>query len=69
MAVAVLLWAVSAAAMLSYPYREHPGSPMAVFELVIALLFVGALLAAWARRVNAPYPATRNRPCPGLLRG
>ena len=30
---------------------------MAVFELVIALLFVGALLAAWARRVNAPYPA------------
>jgi monovalent cation/hydrogen antiporter len=30
---------------------------VAVFELVIALLFVGALLAAWARRVNAPYPA------------
>jgi len=30
---------------------------MAVFELVIALLFVGGLLAAWARRVNAPYPA------------
>jgi NhaP-type Na+/H+ or K+/H+ antiporter len=30
---------------------------MAVFELVIALLFVGTLLAAWARRVNAPYPA------------
>ena len=30
---------------------------MAVFELVIALLFVGALLAAWARRINAPYPA------------
>lgn len=30
---------------------------MAVFELVIALLFVGALLAAWARRLNAPYPA------------
>ena len=30
---------------------------MAVFELVIALLFVGALLAAGARRVNAPYPA------------
>jgi Na+/H+ antiporter len=31
--------------------------PIAVFELVIALLFVGALLAAWARRMNAPYPA------------
>jgi CPA1 family monovalent cation:H+ antiporter len=30
---------------------------MAVFELVIALLFVGALLAACARRINAPYPA------------
>ncbi len=30
---------------------------MALFELVIALLFVGAVLAAWARRVNAPYPA------------
>jgi Na+/H+ antiporter len=30
---------------------------MAVFELVIALLFVGAVLAAWARRWNAPYPA------------
>jgi monovalent cation/hydrogen antiporter len=30
---------------------------MAVFELVIALLLVGAVLAAWARRINAPYPA------------
>jgi CPA1 family monovalent cation:H+ antiporter len=30
---------------------------MAVFELVIALLFVGAVLAALARRVQAPYPA------------
>src|SRR5919109_2295468 len=30
---------------------------MAVFELVIALLFIGAVLAAWARRVHAPYPA------------
>src|SRR5919204_4056018 len=30
---------------------------MAVFQLVIALLFVGAVLAAWARRMNAPYPA------------
>jgi Na+/H+ antiporter len=30
---------------------------MAVFELVIALLFGGAVLAAVARRVNAPYPA------------
>jgi CPA1 family monovalent cation:H+ antiporter len=28
-----------------------------VFELVIALLFVGAMLAAVARRLNAPYPA------------
>jgi monovalent cation/hydrogen antiporter len=30
---------------------------MAVFELVITLLFVGAVLAALARRLNAPYPA------------
>src|SRR6266702_4163 len=30
---------------------------MAVFELVIGLLFVGALLSAWARRLSAPYPA------------
>src|SRR6476661_10466289 len=32
-------------------------TPMAVFQLVIALLLVGAVLAAVARRVNAPYPA------------
>lgn len=30
---------------------------MVVFELVIALVFLGALLAAWARRMNVPYPA------------
>src|ERR671915_2439449 len=30
---------------------------MRVFELVITLLFVGAMLAALARRLNAPYPA------------
>jgi monovalent cation/hydrogen antiporter len=30
---------------------------MAVFELVIALLLVGAVLAAAARRLNLPYPA------------
>ena len=30
---------------------------MAVFELVIAILLVGAALSALARRVNAPYPA------------
>ena len=30
---------------------------MAVFELVITLLLVGAVLAALARRLNAPYPA------------
>jgi CPA1 family monovalent cation:H+ antiporter len=30
---------------------------VAVFELVIALLFAGAVLAAVARRMNAPYPA------------
>ena len=34
-----------------------PGVRVAVFELVIALLFVGAILAAAARRLNAPYPA------------
>ncbi len=30
---------------------------MAIFELVIALLFAGAMLSIWARRVRAPYPA------------
>src|SRR5215475_858538 len=30
---------------------------MAIFELAIALLFVGAILAAWARRISAPFPA------------
>ena len=30
---------------------------MAVFELVIVLLFGGAMLAALARRINVPYPA------------
>jgi Na+/H+ antiporter len=30
---------------------------MAVFELVVGLLFVGAVLSSWARRLNAPYPA------------
>ena len=30
---------------------------MAVFELVIALLFGGAMLAALARRIHVPYPA------------
>lgn len=33
------------------------GPAMAVFELVIALLFAGALLSTWARRLHAPYPA------------
>jgi len=28
-----------------------------VFELVIALLFAGAMLAAWGRRFSLPYPA------------
>src|SRR5690349_15481199 len=30
---------------------------MALFEIIIALLLGGAMLAALARRVNAPYPA------------
>jgi monovalent cation/hydrogen antiporter len=30
---------------------------MHVFEIVIALLLLGAALAAWARRIGAPYPA------------
>lgn len=30
---------------------------MPVFELVIVLLLAGAVLAAWARRLNVPYPA------------
>jgi CPA1 family monovalent cation:H+ antiporter len=28
-----------------------------LFELVIALLLAGAVLSAWARRINVPYPA------------
>jgi CPA1 family monovalent cation:H+ antiporter len=30
---------------------------MALFELIIALLFAGAVLTAWSRRVGVPYPA------------
>src|SRR5882762_7891270 len=30
---------------------------MPLFELVIALLLAGAVLAAWARRISVPYPA------------
>ena len=30
---------------------------MVIFELIITLLFVGAMLAALARRLNVPYPA------------
>jgi CPA1 family monovalent cation:H+ antiporter len=30
---------------------------MGIFELVIALLFVGAVLALWANRIGVPYPA------------
>ena len=30
---------------------------MVLFELVIALLLVGAVLSAWARRISVPYPA------------
>lgn len=30
---------------------------MALFEIVIVLLVAGALLAAWARKLGAPYPA------------
>jgi CPA1 family monovalent cation:H+ antiporter len=30
---------------------------MHVFEIVIVLLLIGAALAAWARRIGAPYPA------------
>jgi CPA1 family monovalent cation:H+ antiporter len=30
---------------------------MAAFEQVVELLLAGALLAAWSRRVGAPYPA------------
>ncbi len=28
-----------------------------IFELVVALLFIGALLALWANRIGVPYPA------------
>jgi len=30
---------------------------MAIFELVIGLLFAGALFALWANRNGVPYPA------------
>ena len=30
---------------------------MVIFELVIGLLFIGALLALWANRIGVPYPA------------
>src|SRR6266850_3325110 len=30
---------------------------MAIFELVIALLLIGAVLALWADRIDVPYPA------------
>ncbi len=30
---------------------------MALFQLLIALLFIGAILSAWARRLRVPYPA------------
>jgi CPA1 family monovalent cation:H+ antiporter len=30
---------------------------MVTFELVIGLLFLGALFALWANRVGVPYPA------------
>ena len=30
---------------------------MFVFEIVIALLLVGALLSLWAGRIGVPYPA------------
>ena len=30
---------------------------MPLFELVIALLLVGAVLSAWARHISVPYPA------------
>ena len=39
------------------PCTSSLRAPMAVFEIVIALLLVGAVLAAVARRLNAPYPA------------
>src|SRR4051794_21993910 len=29
---------------------------MALFELVIALLLLGAVLVAWSQRIGAPYP-------------
>src|SRR5690242_3616041 len=30
---------------------------MSLFEVTVALLLVGAALSAWARRLQAPYPA------------
>ena len=30
---------------------------MAVFQLIILLLLAGAVLSAWSRRMNVPYPA------------
>jgi CPA1 family monovalent cation:H+ antiporter len=36
---------------------REKGGAVALFELVITLLLVGAVLAAWARRLHIPYPA------------
>src|SRR4051812_17689069 len=35
----------------------EPGGTMQVFEVVVALLLAGAVLAALARRFGVPYPA------------
>jgi monovalent cation/hydrogen antiporter len=44
--------------MLDVEYG-HVGycTAMVIFELVIALLFIGAVLALWANRLGVPYPA------------
>src|SRR5207302_346896 len=38
-------------------FHEAPFRSMAIFELVIALLLVGAVLALWADKIGVPYPA------------
>ncbi|HET6333852.1 MAG TPA: Na+/H+ antiporter [Polyangiales bacterium] len=43
--------------LASYGTRLPAGTLMVIFEITIALLLVGAVLALWADRIGVPYPA------------
>lgn len=48
---------MDASAVASRTVRDIPAGLMYVFEIIIALLLVGAGLAALSRRIGTPYPA------------